>query len=102
MCLCMLSVPQVRLESDQAAMKQKEAEAASAAQERDTLRNKLKLLQDQILRGDQATAHQATMQKVSKHVLAPPLAVRLCTQQSCARVRPLITRLQRSCWVALL
>lgn len=46
-------------------MKQKEAGAASATQERDTLRNKLKMLQDQILRGDQATARQATMQKVS-------------------------------------
>lgn len=96
MYLCMLSVPQVRLESDQAAMKQKEAEAASATQERHTLRNKLKLLQDQILRGDQATARQATMQKVSKHALAQPLAVRLCTQQSYARGRPLIPKLQRS------
>lgn len=55
---------QVRLESDQAAMRQKEAEAASAAQERDTLRNKLKMLQDQILRGDQATARHAALQKV--------------------------------------
>lgn len=45
-------------------MKQKEAEAATAAQERDTLRNKLKVLQDQILRGDQATARQAAVQKV--------------------------------------
>lgn len=52
-------------------MKQKEAEAASAAQERDTLRNKLKMLQDQILRGDQATARQATMQKVSSRISAP-------------------------------
>lgn len=34
------------------ALKQKEAEAAATAQERDTLRNKLQLLQNQILRGD--------------------------------------------------
>jgi hypothetical protein len=47
-------------------MKQKEAEAASATQERDALRNKLKMLQDQILRGDQATARQAALQKVRK------------------------------------
>lgn len=59
---------QVRLESDQAAMKQKEAEAASATQERDALRNKLKMLQDQILRGDQATARQAALQKVRAKV----------------------------------
>lgn len=55
---------QVRLESDKAAMLQVEAEAASAAHERDTLRNKLKLLQDQILRGNQAAAKQADVQKV--------------------------------------
>jgi hypothetical protein len=46
-------------------MKQVEAEAATAGQERDTLRTKLKALQDQILRGDQATARQAVMQRVS-------------------------------------
>lgn len=64
--LCTLCCVQGRLESDQAAMKQKEAEAASATQERDALRNKLKMLQDQILRGDQATARQAALQKVRK------------------------------------
>lgn len=63
-CVLVSCPLQVRLESDQAAMKQKEAEAATAAQERDTLRNKLKVLQDQILRGDQATARQAAVQKV--------------------------------------
>jgi hypothetical protein len=46
-------------------MKQVEAEAATAGQERDTLRSKLKALQDQILRGDSATARQAAMQRVS-------------------------------------
>jgi hypothetical protein len=56
--VCLVRV-QVRLESDTAAVKQKEAEAASTAQERDALRNKLKALQDQILRGDQATARTA-------------------------------------------
>jgi hypothetical protein len=62
---------QVRLESDKAAMQQKEAEAASAAQERDTLRNKLKVLQDQILRGDQATARAAALHKVRQQQPAP-------------------------------
>lgn len=36
------------------ALKEKAAEAAATAQERDTLRNKLQLLQNQILRGDAA------------------------------------------------
>lgn len=36
----------------EAALKQKEAEAAATAQERDALRSKLQLLQNQILRGD--------------------------------------------------
>jgi hypothetical protein len=36
----------------EAALKQKEAEAAATAQERDQLRSKLQLLQNQILRGD--------------------------------------------------
>lgn len=58
-------VLQVRLETDQAAIKQKEAEAATAAQERDTLRNKLKILQDQILRSDQAGSRHAAAPKVS-------------------------------------
>jgi hypothetical protein len=46
-------------------MKQMEAEAATPSHERDTLRTKLKALQEQILRGDQATARQAAMQRVS-------------------------------------
>lgn len=43
----------------EAALKQKEAEAAATAQERDQLCSKLQLLQNQILRGD-GTQHKVT------------------------------------------
>jgi septal ring factor EnvC (AmiA/AmiB activator) len=51
--------PQHEMEAGQleAALKQKEAEAAATAQERDQLRSKLQLLQNQILRGD-GTPHK--------------------------------------------
>lgn len=55
-------------------MKQVETEAATAGQERDTLRTKLKALQDQILRGDQATARQAAMQRVSLNACSRSVA----------------------------
>jgi hypothetical protein len=74
-CICL----QNDMEAGQleAALKQKEAEAAATAQERDQLHSKLQLLQNQILRGD-GTPHK----------------VRPCSQ-------PAAVWIMHSCWVLL-
>lgn len=56
---CLPLCHQAEMEAGQleAALKQKEAEAAATAQERDALRAKLQLLQNQILRGE-GTPHK--------------------------------------------
>lgn len=66
------------------ALKQKAAEAAASAEERDTLRNKLQLLQDQILHGD------GSPKKVCSNTCRPQPELELCSSASNGLVAVLV------------